>query len=238
MKNETTNEIKRLIEREEISNETEEEFIETLLNKFRDVSATGLPEYNCVQKKEIVYEINLFVGDSETQRRKLALFCQNFSDPTVPQTIISNGEEIQLNKFLHEDDLYKLVQLVKRHKNDKPFDETVIKIMKEHGIEKNSQIYASAYMSRQDFSKAINSKNPSKNHVWQIIIGLKCSLEEADEVLFSAGYVRRKNVLDIVMQYFIERKNYDIMAINEVLAELGQKLFTLDKAVKDSDPFD
>ena len=54
---------------------------------------------------------------------------------------------------------------------------------------------------------------------------MHCNLEEADTLLFSAGYLRRKNATDLIMEYFINNKNYDIVAINTVLSDLDLKVF-------------
>lgn len=185
----------------------------------------------------IVKTIDNFFKSGEIQRNKLYLYCINFYDPTVkPKTTTQNGEEIQLNAYLQEDDLYKLYQFVKRHETDSTFGETVYQVMDSHNMTP-PQVYKNAMLRRQDFSRVTDPKCKSvtKMLACQIIIGLHCNMEETDEVLFSAGYIRRKTKFDLTMQYFIEQKNYDIMAINEVLDELKLKVFSCYKSVKDND---
>lgn len=207
--------------------------------KLSEIFKTNEQNYGQEDYNLIAQRIQSFANANDVQRRKLHTFCLDFVDPTVQKNVAANGEEIQLHSYLHDDDLHKLYQFVNRHKADNTFSETVYKIMDKRGIKKNSQVYSSVFMSRKDFSRAINPKykSVSKQNVWHIIIGLKCSLEEADEVLFSAGYTRRKNVFDLIMEYFIKQRNYNIVVINEVLNEFGQKMFTLDIVVKDKDPF-
>ena len=99
--------------------------------------------------------------------------------------------------------------------------------MEKHNMT-SSQVYNGVFMRRQDFSRvtAQRCESVSRRLAWQIIIGLHCNLREADEVLFSAGYVRRHSKLDLTMEYFIEHGNYDMLAIDAVLENLGIKTFT------------
>ena len=206
-------------------------------SKLKAIFASCYPNYDEETYCVIVKAVNDFVFDGEIKKRKLYSFCLDFVDPTVqPKKIIQNGEEIQLNTYLQEDDLYKLYQFVKRHEYDNTFGSTVYKVMDKHQLTA-PQVYKAALLRRQDFSRATDpkAKNVSKLIAWQIIIGLQCNMDEADEVLFSAGYIRRKSKFDLTMEYFIKHQNYDIMAINEVLDELKLKVFSCYKSVRDND---
>ncbi len=171
--------------------------------------------------------IRAFAKGNEVHKRKLLSYCIDFKDPTVCLEQVLQGEKICQHAFLKKDELYMLHQFVKRHQSDISFGETVYKIMDKHGMTA-PQVYKNALLRRQDFARVTDSrcKNVTRKMAWQIVIGLHCSLEEADDVLFSAGYIRRNTRLDLTMQYFIEHKNYDIEAIDAVLSELGLKTFT------------
>ena len=190
---------------------------------------------NDKDKETLIKTINAFLSADEAKKRKLLSFCLDFVDPTVQsKTVNENGEEIQQHAFLDEDELTKLYNFVKRHSTDSTFDKTVYAVMDKHGMEP-PQVYKNAMMRRQDFSRVTEIGNPSvtRRMAWQIIIGLHCDMDEADAVLFSAGYIRRNSALDLTMEYFIKHRNYDIMAINEVLYELGLKVFSCHKSVSD-----
>ncbi len=179
-------------------------------------------------ERTFIDKINEAIRQNEIIKKKLLSYCMDFYDPTLqPKTIIQNGEEMQLNAFLRQDDLCKLYQFVERHKFDKNFGLTVYAVLDRHNLTA-PQVYKKAMLSRQDFSRAVavDNQNVSNRLAWQIIIGLCCSLEEASEVMFSAGYVIRDTPFDLIMKYFIETKNYDIMAINDVLYELKLKPFS------------
>lgn len=194
--------------------------------------------YDIAQRKEIETAISSFIDGSEVQKNKLLSFCTQLYDPTEHKvTIGPNGEEVINHAFLKDDELMKLYRFVKRHASDSAFGGTVFQVMDNHGIMKPSEVYRNAMMSRQDFSRvtAPQCRSITRHIAWQIIIGLHCSLEEADEVLFSAGFIRRKDRFDLTMEYFIKQENYEIMAINEVLDELGLKPFSCYKSVKSMD---
>ncbi len=189
------------------------------------------------ETKDCVETINAFLSADDIQKRKVLSYCLDFYDPTVPQQKPNaNGEQIQQHKFLQEDKLLKLYKFVKRHSMDKSFGETVYQMIERHNMTP-PQVYKNAMLRRQDFSRVTDPKNRNvtRHLAWQIIVGLHCSIEEADEVLFSAGFIRRNSRLDLTMEYFIRQENYDIMAINEVLDELGIKPFSCYKPVKDKD---
>lgn len=177
-----------------------------------------------------VKAVNSFMTDP-VNRQKLISYCFGFCDPTQKQQTvkIENGnlvEEVTFHAYLCEDELKKLYNFVERHKNDLSFADVVFKIIDKHGMTP-SQVYRGVFMRRQDFSRVTNPKckNVTRRMVWQIIVGLHCSLEEADAVLFSAGYIRNNSKFDLTMQYFIEHGNYDINAIDAVLEELRMKTF-------------
>ena len=177
---------------------------------------------------EAVETVKSFMAANSFNSQKLYAFCLDFVDPTFrPQTVVQGSEEVQTHAYLEQDDLTKLCHFIERHKRDGYFGEIVYKIMDAHGMD-STDVYKSVYMRRQDFSRvtAPDCKNISRRMAWQVIIGLRCNMEEADALLFSAGYVRRNSPLDLTMQYFIQHKNYDIVAIDAVLEDLGQKTYS------------
>lgn len=188
-------------------------------------------------RRGFIEDINVFLTTGDIAKRKIQAFCLDFFDPTISQQqFTESGEQIQQHKYLQEDELVKLYKFVKRHSADKTFGETVYHVMDRHGLTP-PEVYKNVKLRRQDFSRATDfrAKSVTRHLAWQIIVGLHCSIEEADEVLFSAGFIRRNNRFDLTMEYFIRHKNYDIMAINEVLSELGIKPFSCYKSVRDND---
>lgn len=175
-----------------------------------------------------VEAVKAFIASGDVNSQKLYAFCLDFVDPTFsPQTVMQGSEEVQFHAYLEQDDLTKLCRFIERHKRDGSFGEMVYKVMEAHEMI-STDVYKSVYMRRQDFSRvtAPDCESISRRMAWQVIIGLQCNMDEADALLFSAGYVRRNSPLDLTMQYFIQHKNYDIVAIDAVLEDLGQKTYT------------
>lgn len=188
--------------------------------------------YNFCLKGDITASTATFTkhsasGTSE-QRNMVYIYCDN-----------NDGEiENENNRYLDSDELVKLYHFVKEHKQDKTFGSAVFEIMNKHKLEP-PQVYKEAMLSRQDFSRVIGPKckNVKKTTVWSLIIGLHCSMDEANYLLYSAGISKRVTVFDLILEYMVTTKNYDIMAINEVLYAYNQPLLSCHKDVNDKDSF-
>ena len=88
---------------------------------------------------------------------------------------------------------------------------------------KNSQVYAAANISKQYFSKLINGQvKPSKEKVLALAIGLRLNMDEAVDFLKIAGYAFSPiSQTDTVVEYFIRRKEYNVIKIDIVLFDYG-----------------
>ena len=89
------------------------------------------------------------------------------------------------------------------------------------------EVYKRANLDRKLFSKIRKNKayQPSKNTAIALAIALKLNLEETKEFIAKAGYaLTHTSRADIIVEYFITRKEYDIFKLNEVLFEFDQPL--------------
>ena len=87
------------------------------------------------------------------------------------------------------------------------------------------ECYKKANVSKQTWHKIMNEKNyrPSKNTVISFAIALKLSLEETKRLLATVGFtLSRSSKFDVIIEYFILTKQYDIFLINETLFEFDQ----------------
>lgn len=106
------------------------------------------------------------------------------------------------------------------------FSEMLMRLIRESG-EKNSAIYNRAGIDRRHFSKIANNVNyrPSKETALAFSIALKLDFEKTQEFLKTAGYTLTKNNLaDVIVNFFIDKKIFDINAVNDALYEYKQTL--------------
>ncbi len=114
---------------------------------------------------------------------------------------------------------------------DAGFGETVLNLIHAKGMTE-SQCYNKANISRAAFYKIRqstrdpkNTYRPTKQTAMALAIGLELSLEEAENLLERAGYAfSHSNKGDIIVEYFLINKKYDIYELNEVLYEYDQPL--------------
>ena len=103
------------------------------------------------------------------------------------------------------------------------FQDKLFKMIKNKNLDE-VQIYKDANISRQLFSKIRSEKNyhPSKNTIFSLAIGMKLNIDETSELLDSAGYIfTSSSKTDLIIQYFLYHKSYNIFEINEVLDKYG-----------------
>ena len=109
---------------------------------------------------------------------------------------------------------------------DAGFTETLLKLIDKTG-KKDSEVYKKALLSKQHFSKIRNNPNykPTKPTAIALALALELSLDDTKDLIGRAGYaLTNSSKFDLIIRYFIEQGNYNVVEINIALYEFDQIL--------------
>ena len=109
---------------------------------------------------------------------------------------------------------------------DEGFSTTLLKLIDQKGMT-DVQCYKKANIDRKLFSKIRSDPRykPSKTTAVAFALALRLSFAETQQLLSRAGFTLSRSYLgDIIVEYCIREKLYDVLAVNELLFDYDQPL--------------
>ena len=109
---------------------------------------------------------------------------------------------------------------------DESFQQALFRLIDERGM-KDADCYRNANVTKATFSKIRSNPDyhPKKQTALAFAVALKLDLQETEHLLRTAGYALSKSSKsDIIVEFFIMKKMYNIGRINEFLYAYDQPL--------------
>ena len=165
------------------------------------------------------YEQKIYGGVAENRRRdcyQMRRMMEMQSDCMMAPCVSEHTAKASVGKSLGD-----FIQ-----EKDAGFTETLLDLIKKKGM-KNAAVYKKANISKQHFSKLINDPDakPSKQTAIALALALELDVDATKDLIGRAGYaLTNSSTFDLIIRYFIEHKQFNVIEINIALYEFDQSL--------------
>lgn len=130
-----------------------------------------------------------------------------------------NNSSISLDLFNEPDNSTNFVHTIEYSST---FPMVLQKFIDKKGFKKYKEIYDKISMKQDTFSSILRGKYPvvKRENVLRLCVGLKLTIDEAEELMESAGYLFSRSIMtDVVVKSFLLHQCYDTFAIDDELCE-------------------
>lgn len=189
---------------------------EFLLKHDMDVYLVVYGKDTVLLSEKLFSKIEKYIDDNYIEESHRTLETYELQDAVYEKEV-----EIQLPSLKEKRNLEDVLKQL-----EETFSEMLLRLIDEKGMT-DVEAYKNANIDRRLFSKIRSEKNykPSKITAIAFAISLKLNLDETKDLLGRAGYaLSPSSKFDLIVEFFIEEKNYDIYEINEALFSFDEKL--------------
>jgi hypothetical protein len=144
------------------------------------------------------------------------------SETFNPDEVFNDSKDtgaINKNIFSEHNDLTNYVHTIEYCST---FPMVLQKFIDQKGFKKHKEIYDKISMKQDTFSSILRGKYTvvKKENVLRLCVGLTLSVDEAEELMESAGYLFSRGIMmDVVVKAFLMHQCYDTFAIDSELCE-------------------
>lgn len=183
-----------------------------------DVTLTVFDKESFFVSKNLIGEVESYINENYVDE----FTAKESRRPTV-DTMFEFGEieNADCKSTLNESSIDDVLENL-----DEPFSVKLLKLIDEKG-KTDVEVYKKANIDRKLFSKIRTGKgySPSKKTILALSISLELTLDETNDLLERAGFtLSHSQKFDVIIEFFIKRRLYDIFDINEVLLKYDQVL--------------
>lgn len=177
--------------------------------------------------RKLLTEVASYIDENYVEKHKLSrrkLLDIEHQALTDAERTRSSAQLSQLEEKAIESSATRVDELLENL--DDSFSTTLLYLINKKG-KSDVEVYKCANLDRKLFSKIRTGKGytPSKRTAIALAIALELTLEETDDLLERAGYaLSPSQKFDVIIEYFIINKKYDVFEINELLFHYGLPL--------------
>ena len=201
---------------------------EIVRNDITNIQDDSIGEQNTSQFEQLIQNVKSYIDEHYVEDYEAEIYSSPIHRDRMERYEMLRWEDMFLGSAKactttvnEPDDLATFLK-----QKDDTFAVTLVDLIERSG-KKNSEIYKKANVDKKLFSKIINNVkyHPSKQTAIAFAIALELDLEATQDLIGRAGYtLTHSSRFDLIIEYFIRKKNYNIFEINEVLFEFDEVL--------------